>query len=217
MDCFLKKVLEGKGDGSSHKYFLRFGKGNYKGRFLLSYSKSDKIKIRGSFEWANDFVNFVNENKNAKFSGKVLMKDKIAGKDGRKKGGCFVYEVSESSIEYFKNAYYYLLDANAGDIVLKVKKALPKPGQNAKKIDNKFCALDLDAKYWNAFREAFFWDFPDCKKAVIEHELIVNEIEMPSGISDPAKVRELAKRKGRIIRKINCDGRESVKEYEFAG
>ena len=217
MDCFLKKVLGGKGDEDSHKYFIRFGKGIYKKRFVLSYSRGSKIKVRGSFEWANDFVNFVKERGDVKFSGKILMKNKVAGKEGRKKGGCFVYEVSESKIEEFENAYYYLLDANSGDIVLKIKKALPKPGKDSEKIDNKFCSLDLDTKYWSALKEAFFWDLGDCKKALIENELQISEIVMPSGIDDPAKVRELAGRKGKIIRRINCDGKENVKEYEFVG
>jgi hypothetical protein len=217
MDGFLRGILEGNYSDESHKYFTRFGKGNYKKRFLINFVKGKKLKVKGSFEWANDFVKFVKENSNVNFSGSILMKEKIAGKDGRKKGGCFVYEVSEVKIEEFENAYYYLLNANSGDIVLKIKKALPKPGKNEDKIDDKFCSMDLDLKYWDKVKDAFFWDIPECKKASVEHELIINEIVLPEGVDDPAKVRELAKRKGKIVRKIDCDGKENIKEYDFVG
>ena len=66
-------------------------------------------------------------------------------------------------------------------------------------VDDKFCSLDLDLKYWDKAKEAFFWDVPECKKAAIEHDLDISEIVMPSGVSDPVEIREKAKRKG-IIR-----------------
>ena len=80
MEFFIKDIFE-KGDlKNAHRYFLRFGKGNYKKRFLISFLKGKKIKVRASFELANDFVRFVKENKDVKFSGKILMKEKIPGK-----------------------------------------------------------------------------------------------------------------------------------------
>lgn len=213
MECFLKKILNGSSDSESHRYFIRFGKGDYKRRFLLSVSRGNKIKLKGSFELANDFVRFVKESKDVKFSGRVLTKEKVPGKDGKKKAGVHVYEIEESSISEFENAYYYLLNANDSDIVLKIKKSLPKPGKDAEKIDDSFCSLELDMKYWPKLRETFLWDLPECKKAVIEHELIINEIVLPAGEKDPVKIRELAKRKGKIVRKITADGKEDSKEY----
>ncbi|MBS3071685.1 hypothetical protein J4408_01705 [Candidatus Pacearchaeota archaeon] len=213
MDSFLKKITEKKQDFESKRYLIRFGKGDYKRRFLISFSKGSKIKIRGSFEWANDFVKFIRENKEITFSGKVLSKDKIAGLDGRKKGGVFAYEVINSNLKEFENPYFYLVDANDSEIVLKVKKSLPKPGKNEEKIDDKFCSLDLDLKYWPKVKEFLFWDTPDCKEAKIEHELIITDIEMPKELNDPAKIRELAVRKGKMLRKITADKKESVKEY----
>jgi len=97
---------------------------------------------------------------------------------------------------------------------LKIKKALPKPGKNEEKIDDKFCSLDLDEKYWEKVKEAFFWDVPNCKKALIEHELQIREILFPAGEKDPVKIRELAKRKGTIVRKMQVDGKDLEKKYE---
>jgi hypothetical protein len=213
MDSFIKKVLSGKGDAESHRYFLRFGKGDYKRRFLMSMNKGAKIKVKASFELANDFVKLVNELKKVKFSGKILSKEKIAGKEGRKKGGVFAYEVSECSLDEFGNAYYYLLDVEDSEIVLKIKKALPKPGKNEEKIDDGFCSLTVDPRYWNAVKNAFFWDVPDsAKKTEVEHELKINDVILPKNEKDPAKIRELALRKGTIVRKLTIDGTETSKE-----
>ena len=216
MESFLKKIFEGKFDDEVHKYFVRFGKGNYKRRFLLKLMKGKKIKLRASFELANDFVEFINENSDAKFTGIVLSKEKIPGKEGKKKPGAFAYELSGSSIEGFEGAYFYLLNVNENDILLKIKKKLPKPGKSADKIDDKFCVLDLDEKYWANARETFFWDVPNnTKKVSIEHEIIIDDIVLPENESDPVKMRELAKRKGKIIRKIIINGEEILKEKEF--
>ncbi len=85
MESIIKKIAEGNFDESVHEQFIRFGKGEYKRRFVIKFNKTKKIKIKASFEYANDFVNFVKEIKDVKFSGKVLMKEKISGKESKKK------------------------------------------------------------------------------------------------------------------------------------
>ena len=216
MESLTKKIFEGKDLGEARRHFLKFGRGNYRRRFLISLNKGTKIKIRASYEFANEFVNFVRENKEIKFSGKILTTEKIPGKIGRKKMGCFIYEVSEISLEEFENPYYYLLDANADDIILKIKKTLPKLGKSVNKIDNKFCSMDLDKKYWNKIKEDFFWDVPDnAKKVSIEHEIIIDDIIIPEGLDNPNEIREKARRKGKILRKLTIDGKEEVKEKSF--
>jgi hypothetical protein len=198
-----------------HKHFVRFGKGDYKRRFLIKYSKGKNIKIQSSFELVNDFVNFVREIGDFKFSGTVLMRNKIEGMEGKKKKGSFAYEISDSGLEGFENAYYYLLNVSSEEVVLKIKKSIPKPGKSEEKIDDKFCTLVLDLKHWDKIKELFFWDVPDCKKVEVEHEVVITEIVLPEGESNPAKMRELAKRKGKIIRKITADGKETVNEKEI--
>ena len=211
----MKKVVEKNTSEEEKKYFLRFGKGNYERRFLISFNKGKRIKIKGSFEWASDFVKFIKGEKDVVFSGKVFMKEKIPGRDSKKKGSSFVYEINEEKLDEFENAYFYLLNVKDEDIILKVKKSLPKPGKDAEKIDDKFCSLDLDLKYWEAVKKTFFWDVGEGKKCTIEHTLEITDIEMPTDVSDPSKIRELAKRKGKIIRKIDLDGKEIAKEYDL--
>lgn len=214
MDCFLKRVIEGKPDGESHRYFVRFGKGIYERRFLISYNKGKSIKIKGSFEWANDFVKFVNEIADANFSGKIMSKENLEGMKGRKKGSSYVYEVNEVKIEQYPGAYSYLLDTETNGIKLRIKKALPKPGKDAEKIDDAFCLMELDEKNWQKAKEVFFWDANEGKKCSIEHTLIVEQIEIPKNEKDPVKIRENAVRIGKIIRKIDVDDKKSEKEYK---
>ena len=217
MESFLKRVLLKKSDPEAKKYFVRFGKGRYNRRFLISFDKTaEKIKIRASFELANDIVKFLDELiKNAQFSGKILMKNKVPGKEGKKKAGVFVYEINEETIKEYENAYYYLLDLNNNEAVLKIKKSLPKPGKDERKIDDKFCSLDIDIKYWREVKDYFFWDAPECKKAVIEHDIIIIDIEMPKDEKDPVKIREQAKRIGKTVRRIEIDKKETLKEYDL--
>jgi hypothetical protein len=213
MKSVIKKIFDGVPDEDVHGYFVRFGKGHYGRRFLITLMKGKNLKIRTSFEFANDLVNFVKENTDSKFTGIVLMKDKIPGKEGKKKKGAFAYEIEDSGIGEFEDAYFYLLNVKNDDVVLKVKKSLPKPGKSEEKIDDKFCSLDLDLKYWDAVKGAFFWDVPECKKAKIEHDLEITDIEIPK-IDDPVKMRELARRKGKLHRKIFVEKSEEPEVHE---
>ena len=63
MESFLKKVVDGKNDSESHRYFIRFGKGRYNRRFLMSMNIGKKIKVKTSFELANDLVKLANQYK----------------------------------------------------------------------------------------------------------------------------------------------------------
>ena len=213
MENFLKKVLEGKNDVESHRYFIRFGKGVYNRRFLISYNKSKVIKVKGSFELANDFVNFVDEIEDLSFSGKIMSKESIVGQKARKKGGSFLYEVKDIKLTSYPGAYSYLLDAEKSGIKIKIKKSLPKPGKNEEKIDDGFCFMELDLKYWDSVKKTFFWDVPDGKKCIIEHSLIIESIETPKNEKDPVKMRENAIRIGKIVRNVEVDGKKESKDY----
>ena len=161
---FIKKVVEGKVDEGVHKQFTRFGKGEYGGRFLLSLWKTKNIKVKSSFEFANDLVALCSEFGNCKVSGIVIskkslsntLKEKnICGNVVVKKGGLY-YENSipnqELSGEQLKelesNSYFTLLDLEGEGFKLKIKKKLPKPGKKEDKIDGKFCQLEIDEKFY---------------------------------------------------------------------
>lgn len=216
MECFIKKIWYGKPDEQAHRQLVRFGKGRFENRAALSLQKGEKIKLGGSFEFANDFSSFAAEFP-AKFSGIILSRKELDF-PGKAKSGIFAYNVegieSEKVMKAKDEAYALLLDAEGQGISLKMKKKLPKPGKSGNlKVDDKFCILEADLKYWNAIKEAF--SLPDCKKAKITHTYIIDEIVLPKGEKDFAKIREMSKRKGKIIKKSTVDSKESQEEKNF--
>lgn len=219
MDCFIKKIFLSKIDDQVHRQFVRFGKGNFQNRSLLTLMKTTKIKTRGSFEWANDFVNLCSE-LSCSFTGIILSKEEILGLEGRKKSGLYEYTVeklgSERIKEIYIKAYTLLLDAEGPGIVLKMKKKLPKPGKGGNaKMDDKFCQIEADFRHLNKIKEVLFWDVPECKRAIIKHHFLINEIVMPKGEKDFEKIRILSKRNGKLIREKEIDGNKSISEIDF--
>ena len=218
MESFIKKIFTNKTDDNCHRQFVRFGKGTFPGRAALNLQKNKKIKLRGSFECANDFVILVSELADCKFSGIILSKEELLGLTLKKKSAVLTYEVSDLSSGKIKEitdkVYTMLLDAECPGISLKMKKKLPKPGKSGEaKIDDKFCILEADVKYWAAIRDAFM--LPECRKCKINHTFIISEIVMPKGEKDFEKIRLFAKRKGKLIRKMEIDGQEKQEERDF--
>lgn len=231
MASFLRKIFEKKSDDKVHRQFIRFGKGEFNGRFILNLHKSKRIKVKTSFELANDLVDLCSEFGNSKVSGLVLSKNdisnimsqnKIQGDSETKKGGLyFENEIKEQVLtkeqimKLSENSYFMLLDMENENFVLKMKKKLPKPGKAEDKIDDKFCQLEADEKFYSKIKEALFWDVKESKKINIKHSISIKEIVMPKGEKDFAKIREMAKRKGTILRKIIVDEKETEQKIEF--
>jgi len=217
---FIKKVFEDKSDESAHRQFIRFGKGDYRGRAVLGWWKTKNIKIKSSFEFANDLVLFAANLGEVNFKGDIWSKNEIENLSGKKKSGKWVYNVEDMTssevINLADKIYYLLLDGEGEGIKLKIKKKLPKPGKSEKKVDVRFCLLELDKKYASKVMEDFFWDIPEGKKINVKHNFVITDIVMPeTNETDFAKIRELAKRKGKIIREADVDGRIVKTEKDF--
>ena len=75
-----------------------------------------------------------------------------------------------------------------------------------------FCKLITSNKKWG---ESFIFENTNFKKAEIYHTFFVEKMIMPEGEEDYSKIRELAKRQGRIIRFAEIDEIETSKEYPF--
>jgi len=220
---FIKKIFIREYNKDVHNQLIRYGRGEYKKRALIGLWKTKNVKIKSSFEFANDFVLFVSELDDVKFYGNILSKNEISSlSKGIKKQGKWVYSVKDISSEEVKKisneVYYYLLNVNNPGIKLKIKSRLPKPGKGEDKVDDKFCELEVDEKYFNRIKNDFFWDLPECKKAQISHTFVINELIIPNELkksNDFAKIREEAKRKGKVIREIDCDGQKLKFEKDF--
>ena len=218
MVSFIKKIILHTIDDEAHRQLVRFGKGIYPGRAILNFWKTGKIKLSGSSEHVNDFVLFAAE-LGCQFSGVIMAREPIDGMQGKKKSGLIEYPFSGNSDqlrEIAPKAYALLLDCS-GEITLKSKKKLPKPGKSGEgKIDDKFCILEVGLEHEGKVKDWFFWDAQG-KKIKVIHEYHISDIILPKGISDPVQLRLNAKRKGKLIRKLYIEGKESIQEVHFEG
>ena len=128
-------------------------------------------------------------------------------------------KINASEILELMNKYpraFYALSFSTPKNQLKIKAKTPKSGKPGTKGDNgikaDFCSLKTNDE--NIIRDLFF-DLPDFKEIKIKHTIQIDSIEIPKGIDDPVKIREMAKRKGKVIREIEIDGRIEKKEKEF--
>ena len=228
---FIKRLFDGEIDERVHLQFIRFGKGEYKSRFLISLWKTKKVKVKTSFEFANDLVRLCAEFGNCNASGivlskkdisKIMSKNNIKGNSEEKKRGLYYQNnidkqelTKEQLVELEKESYFTLLDLEGSGFKLKIKKKLPKPGKSENKIDDKFCQLEADERFYSSIKEDFLWDVPEVKKVNVKHDVFVESIVIPEGDNDYSKIREESKRKGKIIREAVVDGQDMKSEKDF--
>ncbi len=228
---FIKKLWQGLADESVHKNFIRFGKGKYERRAAIAMRSNGSVRLSSTFEYANDLVLFFVElSDRFKAEGKILAREKInfaeiginaTDATANKKKGLFEAEIKqELSREQLKKladkVYFMLIDLSFSGGELKIKKKLAKPGKAAGKIDDKFCTATLSKNYLQKVKDEFFFDVKQpFKQGKAEHTLEIREILLPKNISNFEQARIDAKRKGKIIRKLEIDGSEQTFEKEF--
>lgn len=224
---FLKGIFLGKTDEKSHGKFVRYGKGEYE-RLLFEITKGkNNFKVKSSFDFANDFVGLIANNikEAASVSGKIIVPRDFQKEieaicktaSYSKRGKLYTAEISaELSPEQLRKIYeefsqnFLLLNIKSSEFSLKVAKSLPKPGG---KIKPDFCSATLPLN----LIDEFVWDVKqEFSKLIIKHVLNITDIAIPPELrNDPAKARLEAKRKGRILRIIEIDGKETRKETDF--
>lgn len=229
---FIKKAWENKADDLTHFQFQKFSKGEFKDKALISVSVSgNSYKISTTSEFANEFVRMVAEklnDKRTKVSGMIVstrdLSNEIEFKDKKQFMGVKQYVIEKEmtgkeiiSICNKLPTSFIALSFKADDTELKIKAKAPKSAKPSTKGDAKpvpdFCKLTTTDK---SIVKDMLFDIPEnFKKVGISHDFIIKEIILPKGESDPVKIRELAKKKGKIIRRINVDEKESIKEKEF--
>lgn len=229
---FIKKIVDGKVDGSVHLQFQKFSKGEFRDRAIIEAKKQGKGKynIKTSAEFANELVRMVAEevgSEKVKVKGAIVSTSDLTGelefKDKKQFQGVKRYlidnEMSGDQIVGLLDKLpktFFALTFNSNDSQLKIKPKAPKSGKPAKESEDgpkaDFCAL----KTTNAkIAESFIFEKPDFTEAKVNHTFFIEKIIMPGGETDFAKIRELAKRSGRIMRKSIIDSQESLKEIEF--
>jgi hypothetical protein len=228
----INKIFSKKFDEEVHSDFVKFSKGEFNDRYLVEGKKrKDRWSIKTSAEFANFFVRACLQN----VKGKVAMTGAIISTmDLRKeidlplektkqfmgvKQLVINGEVEASKIIQIMDKYpraFFALTFSTPNCELKIKAKAPKSAKPASGGDKEpkaeFCSLKTENR---AIIDDLFFDIKDFKEIAIKHVIKINDIILPKGESEPARVRELAKRKGVVIRKITADGKQSEKEAPF--
>lgn len=242
MDCFIKKIFDGKADNDPqvHIQFQKFSKGDFKDKALIiARNSKGKYSISTTYEYSNEFARIFAEKlgkSTAKVSGPIVSTRHL------KEVPEFAKILADANIKQFAGVKQFqlnkeisgediikMLDASPssffglsfslGDTELKVKPKAPKSGKPSTKdadapIKADFCKLITTDK--NLVRSLLFdLNLETFKKAEIRHNFIITDIILPKGETDPAKIREKAVRKGKVIRKILVDEKTQVSEANF--
>jgi len=229
---FIKKVVDGRIDDSVHSQFQKFSRGIFKDRAILKVKKiKDKYTINSSYEFANELVRVMAEKLDVNkilvqgviistldLTNKINFKEKKQFKGVKK----YVIEMEFSGKEIltllneFPKAFFALSFIVDDRNKLKIKPKAPKSGKPSKGKGNPkadFCKLitnDVE------IGKNFIFEKSDFKLAEVKHDFIIEEIVLPKlENQDYLQMREMAKRKGKIVRTSEIDGVESIKEFEF--
>jgi len=227
---FINKIFENKIDEEVHLQFQKFSRGEFKNRALIEVKKSkEKYTIKTSSEFANGFVKTLAEKlgeEKTKVIGAIIstsdLTEKLNFKEKKQFQGVkrYLIENEMSGLEILKllekfPKSFFALSFETENYVLKIKPKAPKsgkPGKGDKKPKPDFCKLiTTDSE----LGKSFVFEKFDFKKAEIIHDFFIKEIIIPENEKDYSKIRELAKRKGKIIRKAIIDEKEFNSEREF--
>ncbi len=227
---FIKKIFDGKIDEGVHLQFQKFSKGEFLNRAVIEARKTGKgYSIKTSAEFVNGLVRIVAEKlgeERARVTGAVVSTSDLTGElefhDKKQFQGVKRYlidkEMSGKEIIELLDKFpktFFALSFEGGDSILKTKPKAPKSAK-AKSKDKKakpdFCRLKTTDK---ELVNSFVFEKPDFKKAEITHTFFIDKIIPPEGESDFVKIREMAKRSGKIVREALIDEVEMKKEFEF--
>ena len=233
MEFFIKKLFEGKKDNLTHLQFEKFSRGDFKERAVVVARKTaSSFSIGTSPEYANEFVRYLAEklgNKKVEVTGIIVSTRKldiepqgISQIQGIKKykirkemSGTEILGICEEIPKSFIG-----LSFKVGDTELKIKEKLPKsgkPGKENEEVKADFCRVKTTDE--NLVKGLIFdKEGENFKKITITHNFLIKDIVIPDEAKkekDFAKVREMALKKGKLVRNIEVDGKKIVKETNF--
>ena len=237
MDNFIKKIFEEQEiDNLVHSQFTKFSKGEFPDRAMIrAKNSSGKYTISTTAEYAKDIIISLAEklgDKGTTISGAIISVLDLEGFEyderkmamGVRKYMIYDKEMTGNQIIELCNKIekaFFALSFISGDTALTIKPKSPKSakGSSSKKNPDKKAKIDF-IKIKTTDKELvdnliFDNEAKDFKKIEIKHDIVIENIIFPENEKDFAKIREMAKRKGKITRKIDIDGREMVKEADF--
>jgi hypothetical protein len=237
MDCFIKKIFDGKNqeDELIHLQFSKFSKGVFKDKaVILAKNSSGKYTLHTTPEYGNEFVRVVAEKIKSpvRVTGVVVSTRDLTGEldfaNKKQFMGVKQYiidkEMTKEEIINLCDKFprsFIGLSFNTGDTELFIKPKAPKTSKPSTKAEEKpkadFCKLKTTDK---DIVSSFIFDkeAENFREIQIKHDFIINDIVISEDLKkekDFAKIREMAKRKGKIVRELKIDEKQIKKEKEF--
>ncbi len=231
---FLQLATEKSEDPLVHTRFTRFSVGEFEREAILFAKSKKNLKLQTGYEYANDLAIIAADilGDSAKISGEAVLvaakadptKDiNSAGfkiKANRGKKYTLTFDLTAKQIKEaipILGTYAFLFSKFNCDskVKLKMKATPPKPGS----VKEKFCTLQVDPDLASTILDAFLFDCKerDFKKASINHTFLIEDVVIPKKYQDDYALARLhAKKKGKIKRVIEIDGKEVLsKELAF--
>jgi|SRR3989344_142864 len=231
MENTINKIFNDRIDNSVHEEFIKFSRGEYLNRYLLEGKRQkDKWVVKTGCEFANFLVRkCLPQNEKIKISGIIVctidIKADVKFPIERVKQFMGIKqlvintEVNSNEIIELMNKYtkaFFALSFSTPHGTLKIKQKAPKSAKPSTKTEDEpkadFCSLiTTDTQ----IIDDLFFDKKEFKEIKIKHKLKIDSVILPENVTDPVKMRELAKKKGVIIREITVDSQKEIKEKEF--
>ncbi len=234
MDFFIKKIFDGKDDDVFvHLQFQKYSRGEFRDKALVKAKNSKGLySISTTAEYANELVRAVAEKltKKTKVEGVVVstmdLKNQLKFSDIKQFMGVKQYKINTEMdsqeiinlCDKFPSCFIALSFTTEDGTELKIKQKAPKSAKPSTKTDEKppvdFCKIKTSDKKF-VKNLLFDLDVDNFKNVEIDHDFIIEDIEVDYSIKDPKEMREKAKRKGKVVRKIDIDGKKEIKEKRF--
>jgi hypothetical protein len=231
----INKIFNKNIDEEVHSDFLKFGRGEYKDKYLI---EGKKQKEAWSIKTGPEFVNLLVKKCLEKAEGNIAVKGIIVSTldlkeeinfDIKKTSnfqGIKKIEIDTTldpkNILNLMNKYprvFFALSFKTGNCELKVKAKAPKSGKPGSKGGDEgpkadFCTLKTSN---TEIIDDLFFDNKQFKEIKIKHILKITGIDYPKDVASlkPEEVREKSRRKGVVVREIDADGKKIISEAEF--
>ena len=237
MKFFIRKIFDDEVDELAHLQFVKYSRGEFKNKAMVTCKAQAKgiFRIGTTAEYSNELVRFLAEkigDDEVKVSGVIMTTLDLEGQfeyDEKKNAlGIKKYvlerEMSGSKmlelLDKFPKCFFGLSFSFKGT-ELKIKPKSPKSAKPSSKgeaeIKVDFCKLKSDDK--ELVKELLF-DVDGFKEVIVNHTFMIDEIVVVDELKaeageDYKRIKEEAKRKGKVVRKLVVDGVEKVVEKEF--
>lgn len=227
----MRVLFNGKNDDYVHSEFMKFGKGKFENRYLVEGKKQkERWGIKTSSEFANYLVERCLSNiDECNMSGAIItthdLRNEIKFNIEKVKQFAGVRQhiintkVKSAELLDLMKKYpraFYALSFSTPKNELKIKAKPPRSGKASTKGNEEpkadFCSLKTSD---HTIVQDLFFDFHNFNQINIKHTVLIENVILPKGVDDPIKIREMAKKKGKIIRYIKIDGKDEKKEADF--